>query len=169
MATKPMTVAEYAAHAEAVEAKRPTVIKTLRSGSVFELRKPDLQRMVILGLIPQTLLDEGVKAWEASGIKPKPKGKPAAIRISADAARNGLITMREVVRAACVQPAFNEVTAQSFLREDFDEIYYWAMGHEGVAGADGAATFRAGRKRRVAADSSDSKKLQPETISAAEH
>lgn len=164
---KPMTAAEYAAHAEAVEAKRPTVIKTLKSGSVFELRKPDLQRMVILGLVPQTLLDEGVKAWEASGIKPK--GKSAPVRISADAARNGLITMREVVRAACVQPPFNEVTASAFLREDFDEIYYWAMGHEGVEGAEALQNFRKGRKRATATSGANREKHQPETISTAEN
>jgi hypothetical protein len=164
---KPMTAAEYAAHAEAVDAKRPVVVKTLTSGSVFALRKPDLQRMVILGLIPQTLLDEGVKAWEASGVKAK--GKQAKIQVSEEAARNGLITMREVVRDACVSPPFNEVTANYFLRQDFDEIYYWAMGHEGVTGAESAKTFRKGRKGRTSIDSADGKKLQPQTISTAEN
>lgn len=162
---KPMTAAEYAAHAEAVEAKRPTIIKTLKSGSVFELRKPDLQRMVILGLIPQTLVDEGMKAWEVSGIKTKATN--SEIRMTADAARNGLITMREVVSEACVMPPFNEITAKTFLKEDFDEIYLWAMGHEGVAAAEGARSFRKGRKGRTANRRTSSEKLQPETVSTA--
>jgi hypothetical protein len=162
---KPMTAAEYAVHAQAKDAERPTVVKKLKSGSVFELRKPDLQRMVILGLIPQTLLDESVKAWEASGIKQP--GKASQITISNDAARNGLITMREVVKDACVMPPFNEITAQSFLKADFDEIYLWAMGHEGVAAAEGARTFRKRRKGRVADSGVDGEKLQPETVSTA--
>ena len=166
MPVKPMTAAEYAAHAEAVESKRPTVIKTLKSGSVFELRKPDLQRMVILGLIPQSLMDESVKIWEKTGIKPKAGAK---IAISDNAVKSGLITMREVVREACVMPPFNELTAPSFLREDFDEIYLWAMGHEGVAAIEGAQSFRKGRKGRTAAAGTDRTKLQPETVSTAEN
>lgn len=165
MAAKPMSAAEYAAHAEAVEAQRPTIIKTLKSGSVFELRKPDLQRMVILGLIPQNLVDEGVRAWEESGIKPKAEKKQ--FRISEEATKNGLIIMREVVREACVMPPFNELTAKWFLREDFDEIYYWAMGHEGVAAAEGARSFRKGRKRATANRGAGREKLQPETVSTA--
>jgi len=165
MATKPMTAAEYAAHAEAVEAKRPTVVKTLKSGSVFELRKPDLQRMTVLGLIPQSLIDEGLSAWEESGVRPRVD--KSNLRITADAAKNGLITMREVVRAACVMPPFNEITAKSFLKEDFDEIYYWAMGHEEGPAVDGLRTFRKGRKRRITNRRVDGEKLQPETISTA--
>ena len=164
---RPMTAAEYAAHAESVEAKRPTVIKTLKSGSVFELRKPDLQRMVILGLIPQVLLDEGVRAWEASGIKPK--NRTTLTHIDSETAKNGLIVMREVVAEACVMPPFNEITAKSFLREDFDEIYLWAMGHEGVIGAESAKGFRKGRKGRTSASGSNREKFQPETVSTAEN
>lgn len=167
MSVKPMTAAEYAAHAEAVESKRPTVIKTLKSGSVFELRKPDLQRMVILGLIPQSLMDESVKIWEKTGIKPK--SDKTKIAISDNTVRSGLITMREVVREACVMPPFNELTAPSFLREDFDEIYLWAMGHEGVAAIEGARSFRGRRKGRSAATGNDRAKLQPETVSTAEN
>lgn len=163
---KPMSAAQYAAHAEAVDLKRPTIIKTLKSGSVFALRKPDLQRMVILGLIPQSLLDEGVRAWEKSGIKQKGKTQ---FQISEEATRNGLIVMREVVRDACVMPPFNEITAKHFLKEDFDEIYHWAMGHEGVEGAEALANFRKGRKRPTAHSRADRQKLQPETVSTAEN
>lgn len=164
--TKPMTPAEYAAHAENVDSQqRPTVIKTLKSGAVFELRKPDLQRMVILGVIPQSLLDEGVRQWEKSGIKPASTKQG----ISSDAVKNGLIVMREVVAEACVMPPFNEVTAKSFLRQDFDEIYYWAMGHEGVEGAEALKKFRKGRKRRTSADGVDSSGLGAENVSTAEN
>jgi hypothetical protein len=165
---KPMSAAEYAVHAQAKDSERPTVVRKMKSGSVFELRKPDLQRMVILGLIPQSLLDESVRAWEASGIKPKGTNTQA-VNISEDVARKGLITMREVVKDACVMPPFNEITAKTFLKEDFDEIYLWAMGHEGVAAAEGARTFRKGRKGRTANRGADGSGLQPETFSTAEN
>lgn len=161
---KPMSAAEYAAHAESVESQQPTEVRKLKSGSVFELRRPDLQRMVVLGLIPQSLLDEGVSAWEKSGIKAK-----TAIphEVSAQTAKSGLILMREIVAYACVTPPFNEVTAKHFLREDFDEIYHWAMRPKESATTEGVRSFRKGRKGRTARAKPDSEKLQPETVSTA--
>lgn len=164
---KPMSAAEYAAHAESVDSQqRPTIIKTLKSGAVFELRKPDLGRMVILGLIPHSLLDEGVKSWEASGIHTATGGAPS---ISSSTVKEGLIVMREVVQEACVMPPFNELTAKSFLRQDFDEIYHWAMGHEGVKAVAGLRRFRKGRKRRTPADGPGSTELRAESVSTAEN
>lgn len=163
---KPMSAAEYAVHAQAKDAERPTIIKQLKSGAVFELRKPDLERMVILGLIPDTLLEIGVQAWEASGIK-----KKAAALSGLDFAttQRGLIIMREVVADACVQPPFNEATAKHFSKPDFNEIYHWAMGGEDVAAATGLQRFRKGRKRRTATTGIDGSGLQPEAISNAEN
>lgn len=163
---KPMTAAEYAAHAEKVDAEeRPAEVKTLRSGSVFLLRRPDIQRMVELGLVPQSLLDEGLRAWEKLGIKAKDSQDNR--RISIEATKAGLDLMREVVADACVMPPFNEVTARTFLRQDFEEIYQWAMSHQGVAAAEGLRSFRQGRKGRTTRNKSDREKLQPETISTA--
>jgi hypothetical protein len=145
--TKPMTAAEYAAHAETQKSQQPTEVKTLKSGAVFELRKPDLQRLVVLGLVPQSLVDEGLKAWEASGIKPtgKVQGLP-----DAQTTQRALILMRE-----------------SFSKQDFNEIYLWAMGVKEGQATEGLRSFRKGRKRRTAAGEPSSAELQPETISTA--
>jgi hypothetical protein len=162
---KPMSAAEYAAHAAAKDSERPTVIKRLKSGAVFQLRKPDLERMVILGLIPESLLEIGLKAWESSGIKKQ----RAVSEMDFDTTRRGLIIMREVVADACVQPPFNEVTAKHFSKPDFDEIYHWAMGGEDVEAATGLQRFRKGRKGRAPASRINGSELQPEAVSNAEN
>lgn len=162
MATKPMTAAEYAAHAESVDAQRPSEIKTLASGAVFELRKPDIQRLVMLGLVPQSLLDEGLKAWERSGIKPAGQRKAT---LDFSTTQRALVLMREIVAEACVMPPFNEITARSFSKQDFDEIYHWAMSAKEGPATEGLRSFRKGRKRRTAANRSDGKELQPATVS----
>jgi hypothetical protein len=158
-----MTAAEYAAHAESVSSQQPTEIRTLTSGAVFELRKPDIQRLVMLGLVPQSLLDEGLKAWERSGIKPASQKKNVVLDFGTT--RRALELMREVVAEACVMPPFNEITARSFSKQDFDEIYHWAMSVKEGPATEGTKSFRKGRKRRAAANRSDSKELQPETVS----
>jgi hypothetical protein len=163
-----MTAAEYAAHAEKVDReKRPTEVKTLKSGSVFLLRRPDIQRMVELGVVPQSLLDEGLRAWEKMGIKSKSAQDTS--HISIEATKAGLELMREVVADVCVMPPFNEITARTFLREDFEEIYEWAMKPKEGPAVKGLRSFRERRKGGVARDKPDSEKLQPETVSTAAH
>lgn len=161
---KPMTAAEYAAHAETQKAQQPTEIKTLKSGAVFELRRPDIQRLVMLGLVPQSLLDVGLKAWEANGIK-KVATQPFMPDIQTT--QRTLILMREVVAEACVMPPFNEITARNFSKQDFDEIYRWALNPLEGPAAEGLKSFRKGRKRRAANRGTDSAELQPETVSTA--
>jgi hypothetical protein len=162
---KPMSAAQYAAHVEDVDAQRPTEIKTLKSGAVFELRRPDIERLVILGLVPQGLLEEGIRAWEKSGIKKK--GAKESIRLSAQDTQRSLILMREVVADVCVSPPFNESTAKFFLKQDFNEIYHWAMSPSEGPATEGLKSFRKGRKRRTATNKPDSKELPPETVSTA--
>jgi len=161
--TKPMSAAEYIAHAENVDKERPTEIKTLSSGAVFELRRPDLERLVILGLVPQSLLEEGVKAWEAGGLKEK-----SSLSLSMKDTQRGLILMREVVADVCVSPPFNEATAKYFLKEDFNEIYHWAMKPPEGPATEGLRKFRKGRKgRNAVATGADGSELRTETISTA--
>lgn len=156
-----MSAAQYAAHAEKVKAEQSgaTEIRTLTSGSVFELKRIDLKGMVQLGIIPQALVSESLKALQAKG-KYTPSDTPE-LRI------DGLILQREVVAACCVMPPFNEETAKTFLPQDFDEIYEWAMTHQGVEGAEALKKFRQGRKRGTARGRANGKELQPTTESTA--
>lgn len=157
--TKPMTAAQYAAHSEKVKSQRPTEIVTLKSGSVFELRRIDLKEMVQLGILPQSLVAESLKARQQKSAYVPPDTIEATIA--------SLELMREVVSRCCVMPPFNEDTAGSFLLEDFHEVYDWAMSHQGVENAAALTNFRQGRKRRTAGGKSDGKELQPETVSTA--
>lgn len=156
---KPMSAAEYAAHTEKKKAEQEvTEIVTLKSGSIFQLRKIDLKGMVQLGLIPQQLVAESIKAQRLKGSYTPPQ--TAEIQI------DGLILKREVVTACCVMPPFNEETAKAFLPEDFEEIYEWAMSHQGEQ-ADALLKSGKGRTRRTSRNRTDGKELRPTVESSA--
>lgn len=172
MAAKPMSAAEYRANAEKAKGKRPTEIVRLASGSVFELRRPDLSSYMVMGRLPKSLVDVGVKAW-----RKKQGTKQIGESLSDDEAADALIFMREIVHECTVSPKFvqfatndNEIGAADMLREDFDEIFSWAMNYRGVAGIESLQSFRKGPVRGTAGNRSDSKKQRgkgkstPETV-----
>lgn len=151
--TKPMSAREYRAHAQAQKAEQPTEIVTLKSGSVFELRRPDIQGYVVTGRLPQTLLTEAMAAWKKSGVAPQ----TLASQLGEQEVVDSLIFMREIVHDACVNPKFvevatadDEIGAADMLPADFSEIFEWAMGYKGVAGLDNLKTFRNRSERRAA-------------------
>src|SRR5688572_8250606 len=98
---KPMSAAEYRAKAQKKDAERPTEIVQLQSGSVFELRRPDLEAFMIMGRLPQSLVNVGLKAWKAGAEK-------AAKELSNEDAADALIFMREIVHDCTVKPKFVE-------------------------------------------------------------
>jgi hypothetical protein len=157
---KPMSAAQYRANAEKRKAEQPTEIVTLKSGSVFELRRPELSGYMKTGRLPQSLMTQGLNAWNA-------KKTPEQIAKDLDDKDvvESLIFMREIVHDCTVTPKFvefatndNEIGAADMLPEDFDEIYAWAMGYQGVAGLAGLQTFREGRTRGTSGDRAHSKK-----------
>lgn len=154
----PMSAADYRANAEKVNAQRPTEIVKLKSGSVFELRRPDLMAYMATGRLPQSLVHVGMKAWKTDVAK-------ATSDLNDREAEDALVFMREIVHDCTVNPKFvqyavndNEISASDMLIEDFNEIFAWAMGHKGVPGIDGLESFRAGQKRRTSSNRSHSKK-----------
>lgn len=164
---KPMTAAEYRRNAEEQRAKRPTEIVELKSGSVFELRRPDLQAYMVTGRLPQSLVREGLKAWKTQ----VPADKIVS-SLGDEELVDSLVFMREMVHDCTVNPKFvefatndNEISAADMLIEDFNEIFSWAMGHQGVKGIAGLESFRKGRKRGAARNRSNRKKLQPTAVS----
>lgn len=157
---KPMSAAEYRANAERIKADRPTEIVQLKSGSVFELRRLDLGAYMVTGRLPQSLVREGMKAWKTSA---------STERIVSDLDDedlvDSLVFMREIVHDCTVNPRFvefatedNQISAADMLVEDFNEIFYWAMGHKGVKGIAGLESFRAGSTRRTSSDRAHGKK-----------
>lgn len=155
---KPMSAAEYRANAQKKDAERLTEIVALKSGSVFELRRPDLEAYMVMGRLPQSLVNVGLRAWRAGP-------QQAAKDLSDEDATDALIFMREIVHDCTVKPKFvefatsdDEIGAGDMLREDFDEIYHWAMTHQGVAGITGLQSFPPGQARGTAGPGSDGKK-----------
>lgn len=170
---KPMTARDYRANAEKVKAQRPTEIVTLKSGSVFELRRPDLQGYVVTGRVPQSLLAEGMKAWKQQGKVSDEDIKNAGLDLEEIA--DSLVFMREVVHECTVKPKFvefatndDEIGAADMLPEDFTEIFNWGMTYQGVAGLTGLQSFRKGQKRRTAGSGSNRKKQRDASKQAVE-
>lgn len=170
--TKPMTAEQYRQHAAQAKKEQPTVIKTLPSGSVFELRRPNLQVWVMTGRVPQSLLDAGVKAWKEQGKFPE-KGKQQ-IQTPQSIADSGIFFLK-LVQECTVNPRLvefpssdgNEIGPDTMLDEDFFWIVNWAMNHEGVAGIDGLQSFREGRERGTSSNSPDGAELRPEVVEPA--
>lgn len=157
---KPMSATDYRANAERVKAERPTEIVPLKSGSVFELRRPDLQSYMVMGRLPKSLVDVGMKAW-----KEKQGTAQIGESLTDEDAVDAMIFMREIVHDCTVCPKFvefatndNEIGAADMLREDFDEIFTWAMTHKGVAGIESLQSFREGSARGVAGAGAHGKK-----------
>lgn len=145
---KPMTAAEYAAHAEEVKAQQPTEIVTLKSGSVFELRRPNLKGYVITGRLPSSLLTAGMKATKGD------------TQLSEEDARDFPAFAASILRECCVNPRPDDI---DMLAEDAWEIYMWAMTHQGVAGIDGLRNFRA-EPQPAKADSVDGEELRKPSV-----
>jgi hypothetical protein len=165
---KPMSAAEYRANAEQKRAGRPTEIVPLASGSVFELRRPDLYSYMITGRLPQSLVHVGLKAW-------KKTVDTAVKELKNDEAADMFVFMREVVHDCTVNPKFvefatndNEIGAGDMLIEDFNEIFRWGMEYGGLAGLSGLHSFRGGQERGTAADSADGKEQRTEGEPASE-
>lgn len=156
---QPMSAAEYRANAQKKTAEqRPTEIVPLKSGSVFELRRPNLEAFLKTGRMPQSLVRTGMAAWKTGP-------QEAAQNMSDDEAVDALEFMRDIVQDCTVKPKFvevatraDEIGAADMLPEDFDEIYDWAMTHQGVAGIKGLQSFRPRQARGTAGARAHGKK-----------
>lgn len=167
---KPMSAANYRAHAEQVKSGRPTEVVTLKSGSVFELRRPNIQAWVMTGRVPQSLLERGMKSWQESGKVPT-AAQTNNPEVVIDAAVFALMVVQEcTVSPRLVEfpdPDKNEIGPVTMLEEDFNEIFGWAMSYQGVAGLEGLQSFRPRRERRAAGSKPNRKKLRAEAVSTA--
>lgn len=169
--SKPMSAREYRAHVQSLKQTEPTETVTLASGSVFELRRPDLQGYILTGRLPQSLLTEAMTAWKANGIV---SAEDITKQMGDQEVIDSLIFMREVVHECCVNPKFveiatedDEISAEDILPADFNEIFAWAMNYQGVAGRDALVNFREGSARGASADSSDGEKQRTESVEPA--
>ncbi len=165
--SNPMTAEQYRQHAEVSRKKEPTQTVTLKSGSIFELRRPNLQAWVMTGRVPQSLLESALATWQQQGKVPA-QSRQSVRSIATDSA----IFFVRLVQYCTVnpklvefpQPGTNEIGPETMLDEDFYEIVGWAMGHEGVAGIDGLRSFREGSERGASGDSANGAELGATTV-----
>lgn len=164
----PMTAAEYRAKAEEKRNAEKTYIVGLKSGTVFELRRPNLHVWSMTGRVPQSLLAAGVAAWRQQGKVVDDGARKADAQSGVDMAAFFVTLVQYcTVNPRLVEfpdPDKNEIGPNTMLDEDFFEIVGWAMNHEGVAGIAGLQSFREGRERGTPGDSADGAELQPEAI-----
>lgn len=139
----------------------PTETVTMPSGFEWELRRPDLQAWVLTGRLPQSLLEEGMKAWrELKIVKGDvPNAEKLMAGMSDKDVLDSMIFMRELVRETCVNPRIgtgpDEIEPSEIDPADFMFIFQWATGG---AGLDGLRTFRTGQERGTISNSSHVKK-----------
>lgn len=118
---------------------------TAPSGYTWKLRRPNLQGFIATGRVPQSLLETGMKSWQAQGKMPV-DAKP---EMSAEETMANLIFMREIVREACVSPKIavgssdpDTIDPAEMFESDFMAIYEWVM-----TGGENAAVLRNFRSR----------------------
>lgn len=119
------------------------------SGFTWKLRRPGIGAFLATGRVPQSLLETGMKAWQAQGKMPASASPP---EMNAEDTMASLIFMREIVREACVSPRIavgssdpDTIDPAEMFEADFMAIFEWV-----VTGGENAAVlrnFRAGQER----------------------
>lgn len=153
-------------YTQAVEKGRKTEVLEyvpMKSNPEFlwGLRRVDLQAWVLTGRLPQSLLEEGMKAWRELGITAGkvPDAEKLMAGMSDKDVLGSMIVMREVVREAAADPRIGdgpgEVLPINVDPRDFMFIFQWATGG---AGLDGLRTFRTRQKRGTTSNSPVRKK-----------
>lgn len=163
-----MSAADYRRNAAERRATKPTEVVELKSGSIFELRRPNLKSWVMTGRVPQSLVEIGIKAWQEQGKAETPTSEQAKGKLVTDSA----IFYVRLVQDCTVNPRLvefpdpnkNEIGPETMLDEDFYEIVNWAMSGQGVAGINGLQEFRQGRERGDAGGLSNESELQSATV-----
>jgi len=150
---------------------RPSELVEMPSGAVFRLRRADIEGMALVGELPQSLVSEGLKAWQSQGVAPKGDEQPAP-EVAPEDAINRLIFIRQTVVENCLEPqiGFDESGVVSLMSEgkalaklqkaDFLFAFQWITYQEGVTLPPGIDRFRNRSERRAATSSTGRKKLR---------
>lgn len=159
-------------------------IVPMPSGARFKMRRADIQGMALIGLLPQSLVNQGLAAWKKQG---KLKGEVSTKEIEASLLEQSpeetielFIFYRQIVVENVLQPriGFNDSGVVSLLNEegkaiarlqqrDFHAAFRWITRQEGKE-ATGLSTFRKGREGGTATVSSDSEGRRDESVTTVE-
>lgn len=161
------SAAEYRALAKAARQKReadqPTELVPMPSGATWEMRRPDIQGYVLVGVYPQSFVNEALGAIKNEQEEGDTKKKTIDTKESVEL----LIFARDLTLSCLVSPRIgygdDEILPSEIDPEDFKYAMRWCMTHGGVAAAGGLRNFRKGEER-PATGKPAGKKLRGKTI-----
>lgn len=146
------------------------------SGAVFRMRRLDVQGMVLIGALPQSLVSTGLKAWKKQGKMDQQAIEQAVVEQDAEETVRQLIFYRQTVVENVLEPRIGygddgvvsllnkEGRAIARLRkEDMRYAFSWITRKEGVE-ADGLDTFRARPERGLSTPVPDGAGLRESAV-----
>lgn len=160
-------------------------IVPMPSGARFKMRRADIQGMVMVGVLPQSLVNQGLAAWKKQGKVKDEENLTKEIESvildqPAEETAELLIFYRQIVVDNVLQPriGYSDAGVVSLLNEagksvakvqerDFRYAFKWITRQEGKE-APGLSKFRKGRERGTVTTSADGKELGDESVVAIE-
>jgi len=159
-------------------------IVPMPSGARFKMRRADIQGMALVGVLPQSLVNQGLAAWQKQG---KVKGGDLTKEIETAIQEQPpeetvelLIFYRQIVVDNVLQPriGYSDAGVVSLLNadgkpvakvqeRDFRYAFKWITRQEGKE-APGLSRFREGHERGVAAAGADGEGRGVENVAVAE-
>lgn len=133
------------------------------SGAVFKMRRADIQGMALIGALPQSLVNAGLKAWKKQGKVDATAVQQAVAEQDADETVRQLVFYRQTVVDNVMEPriGYGDDGVVSLLNKDGNAVarlrkedmrfaFNWITRQEGKE-ADGLDNFRGGSQGRVPA------------------
>lgn len=154
------------------------------SGARFKMRRADIEGMALVGVLPQSLVNQGLAAWKKQGkLKDESLTKEIESAILDQPPEETvalLIFYRQIVVDNVLQPriGYSDAGVVSLLNSagksvakvqerDFRYAFKWITRQEGKE-ASGLSKFREGQERGTSTTSADGEKLGDESIVAVE-
>lgn len=168
------SAAEYRQLAKAARERReselPTELVPMPSGAVWEMRRPDIQGYVLVGVYPQSLVNEAMAAFKKGGTIPD-TAAVATEKLDVKDTVDLLVFARDLTLRSLVSPKIgygeDEVLPTDIDPEDFKYAMRWCMSHQGVAGVDGLRSFRERQERGTATNRPTGKKQRSKIVKRA--
>lgn len=161
---------DYAGIVAKSRAKESELVK-LPSGAVWRLCRADMEGLVLVGSLPQSLTNAGLRIWAEQG-KPVEGVDAQPPEITDEETEQGIVLMRQTVLENCLEPrlGYSEAGALSVLNrkgepivavagKDMTFAFNWITGQEGLP-PDGLSKSGARRERRAAASQSRRRKVR---------
>lgn len=184
---KPLEVTSAEEYARLESTEDEIEIVPMPSGANWKIRRADIQGMAMVGVLPQSLVNQGLAAWKKQGkVKDGPKEDPTKeiesfiMDQSLEETAELLIFYRQIVVDNVLQPriGYSESGVVSLLssegkpiakvqERDFRYAFKWITRQEGKE-APGLSKFREGHERGITTAGSDGTGLGDAAVIASE-